>query len=113
MATLGEWTECRTKSGIPLRLETCNQYRALQGLPPLERSTVQSRSPESQWNPSQPSRGLGDTIAKVTHAIGLDVVAESIAKAVTGKGCGCKRRQAALNAAVPYGSVGKSGPSAG
>lgn len=76
-----------------------------------QRSTVQDGSQESQWNPSQPSRGLGDTIAKVTHAIGLDVVAESIVKAVTGKGCGCKKRQAVLNAAVPYRSAGESGPS--
>lgn len=58
-----------------------------------------------------PSRGLGDTVAKVTHAIGLDAAAESIAKAVTGKPCGCKKRQAALNALLPYQSVGETGPS--
>lgn len=36
------------------------------------------------------SKGLGDTIAKVTKAVGI-------------KPCGgCKKRQAALNKAVPY-----------
>ena len=38
----------------------------------------------------QPSRGLGDTIAKITKAIGI-------------KPCGgCKNRQAVLNKLVPY-----------
>ena len=37
-----------------------------------------------------PFRGLGDTIAKITHAIGI-------------KPCGgCKKRQAALNRMFPY-----------
>jgi hypothetical protein len=37
-----------------------------------------------------PSRGLGDTIAKATKAVGI-------------KPCGgCKKRQAALNKLVPY-----------
>ena len=37
------------------------------------------------------SRGLGDTIAKMTSAVGI-------------KPCGgCKKRQAALNKLVPYG----------
>lgn len=37
-----------------------------------------------------PSRGLGDTIAKVTSAVGI-------------KPCGgCKKRQAKLNKRVPY-----------
>jgi hypothetical protein len=44
----------------------------------------------SEWSPSQPSRGLGDTIAKLTNAVGI-------------KPCGgCKRRQRALNRLVPY-----------
>ncbi len=42
------------------------------------------------WTPDQPSRGFGDTIAKMTSAVGI-------------KPCGgCKKRQAALNKAVPY-----------
>lgn len=38
------------------------------------------------------SRGLGDTVAKVTAAIGITPCG------------GCKQRQAALNRLVPYGS---------
>lgn len=64
------------------------------GEPLSKRTTVPDGSPESHWNLSQPSRGLGDTVAKVIHATGLDKLAP--------KGCGCKKRQAALNAAVPY-----------
>lgn len=42
------------------------------------------------WDTSQPSRGLGDTIAKLTTALGV-------------KPCnGCKDRQQALNQLVPY-----------
>jgi hypothetical protein len=51
---------------------------------------------------SEPSRGLGDTIAKITSATKLDKVAESIANAVGAEDCGCKRRQELLNRAVPY-----------
>lgn len=51
---------------------------------------------------SQPSRGLGDTIAKITSATKLDKIAESIAKAVGAEDCGCAARQATLNELVPY-----------
>jgi hypothetical protein len=47
------------------------------------------------------SRGLGDTIAKVTKATGLDKLAEIYTK-VSGKPCGCSNRQAALNLLFPY-----------
>lgn len=52
--------------------------------------------------PPHVSRGLGDTIAKVTHATGLDKLAELYTQ-VTGKPCGCASRQEALNKLVPYG----------
>lgn len=48
------------------------------------------------------SKGLGDTVAKITHALGLDVVAEKVAEAVGADDCGCKRRQEKLNELVPY-----------
>lgn len=48
-----------------------------------------------------PSRGLGDTIAKVTRATGIDA-AVSIVEKVTGVDCGCAGRVQSLNAAVPY-----------
>lgn len=48
------------------------------------------------------STGLGDTIAKVTHAVGLDKVAESVAKAVGKEDCGCNKRREKLNELFPY-----------
>ncbi len=50
---------------------------------------------------NQESRGLGDTIAKITHFFKIDVLVEIIFKAF-GKDCGCKRRQDKLNKAIPY-----------
>lgn len=48
------------------------------------------------------SQGLGDTIAKFTHAVGLDKVAENVASAVGKSDCGCKKRQQKLNNMFPY-----------
>jgi len=55
------------------------------------RAWEEGRGPgQKPWDPSQPSRGLGDTVAKVTAALGI-------------KPCGgCKKRQERLNKAVPY-----------
>ena len=47
------------------------------------------------------SKGLGDTIEKITKATGIKKVVETVAKA-TGKDCGCKARKDALNRAFPY-----------
>jgi hypothetical protein len=76
---------CRGERGT---VEVCNHMRAGWGLPPL---------PDG-WDVSMPSRGLGDVVAKITHATGID----RVVKAVTGGGCGCEERQAALNAAIPF-----------
>ena len=46
---------------------------------------------EQPWDESQPSRGLGDTISKLTKRLGIKR-----------KGCRCGKRQAALNRLVPY-----------
>lgn len=48
------------------------------------------------------SRGIGDTIAKITHATGLDKLSDIYTR-VTGKPCGCSGRQEALNKLLPYG----------
>jgi hypothetical protein len=48
------------------------------------------------------SKGFGDTIAKVTNALGLDKVAESVAKAVGKEDCGCNKRKQRLNDMFPY-----------
>jgi hypothetical protein len=47
------------------------------------------------------SKGLGDTIEKVTTATGIKKVVETVAKAA-GKDCGCTKRKDALNRAFPY-----------
>ncbi|MFN9954702.1 MAG: hypothetical protein ACK55I_16525 [bacterium] len=48
------------------------------------------------------SAGLGDTIAKITHATGLDILADRIAKLFGKEDCGCDRRRKKLNKLVPY-----------
>ena len=53
-------------------------------------------------NYGQPSRGLGDTIAKFTHATGIHNLAQIGAKAMGKKDCGCNKGQQALNKAFPY-----------
>lgn len=47
------------------------------------------------------SKGLGDTIEKITTATGIKKVAEAVSK-VIGKDCGCPARRDALNRAFPY-----------
>ena len=51
---------------------------------------------------NQKSKGLGDTIAKITKATGIDKVAEGVAKARGAEDCGCNKRKEALNKAFPY-----------
>ena len=46
------------------------------------------------------SRGLGDSIEKVTKATGIKNV-DTVAKA-TGKDCGCGQRRDTLNRLFPY-----------
>ena len=48
------------------------------------------------------SKGLGDTINKVTSATKLDILAEKIAHKLGKEDCGCKKRQDYLNAKFPY-----------
>jgi|TARA_R110002153_G_C13065209_1_gene472630 hypothetical protein len=48
------------------------------------------------------SKGLGDTIKKVTSATKLDVLAEKIAHSLGKADCGCSKRQDYLNAKFPY-----------
>jgi hypothetical protein len=47
------------------------------------------------------SRGLGDTIEKVTRVTGIYHVAKAVEK-VTGKPCGCEGRKENLNEKYPY-----------
>ena len=47
------------------------------------------------------SRGLGDTIEKITKATGIKKVVDTVSK-VTGKPCGCGKRKDTLNRVFPY-----------
>jgi hypothetical protein len=47
------------------------------------------------------SKGLGDTIHKVTSATGIKKVVDTVSKA-TGKDCGCGKRRKTLNELFPY-----------
>ena len=59
-------------------------------------------SEERKLNENQESKGLGDTIAKMTNAVGLDKVAETVAKAMGKEDCGCNKRKEKLNDMFPY-----------
>lgn len=52
-------------------------------------------------NNMEKSKGLGDTIEKITTATGIKKVVETVSK-VTGKDCGCAKRRDTLNRAFPY-----------
>lgn len=47
------------------------------------------------------SKGLGDTIEKLTTVTGVKKIVETVAKA-TGKDCGCNKRRDTLNRVFPY-----------
>lgn len=47
------------------------------------------------------SKGLGDTVEKITTVTGIKKVVDTVAKA-TGKPCGCSQRKDALNRIFPY-----------
>ena len=47
------------------------------------------------------SKGLGDTVEKITKATGIKKVVDTVAKA-TGKDCGCGARKEKLNIMFPY-----------
>jgi hypothetical protein len=53
---------------------------------------------ESQETQEQPSLGLGDTIAKVTKATGID----KLVKFIAGEDCGCEERKEKLNKLFRY-----------
>ena len=40
--------------------------------------------------------------AKITHATGLDIVADKVAKALGEEDCGCNRRREKLNELIPF-----------
>jgi len=54
------------------------------------------------FDPKEESKGLGDTIAKITNATGLDKLADSVAKLSGKEDCGCGARRTKLNQMFPY-----------
>ncbi len=60
------------------------------------------------FDPKQKSKGVGDTIAKITNATGLDKVADAVAKMAGKDDCGCNRRRQTLNEIFPYTKDNKS-----
>lgn len=54
-------------------------------------------------NSNEPkSRGLGDTVAKITAATKVDELAKKIAQIAGKSDCGCGKRQETLNKWFPY-----------
>ena len=48
------------------------------------------------------SKGLGDSIERITKATGIHNLAQKGAKAIGKKDCGCGKRRDALNRMFPY-----------
>lgn len=55
-----------------------------------------------EFDPNLPSKGLGDTIAKFTHATGIAKAVEVVTEALGIEDCGCGARQEWLNEVRPY-----------
>jgi len=56
---------------------------------------------ENKTNNEQ-SKGLGDTIAKITHVTGIDIIVKKVTSAVGKEDCGCNKRREKLNDLFPY-----------
>jgi hypothetical protein len=67
----------------------------------MERPDFYFEGKPKVWNVSERSRGLGDTIAKVAHATGIDTVVRW-ASQTFGIDCGCEQRQEKLNDFFSY-----------
>lgn len=51
---------------------------------------------------SQESKGLGDTVDKITTATGIKKVVHAVSKAVGKDDCGCEERRKRMNKMFPY-----------
>ena len=51
---------------------------------------------------SNKSRGLGDSIEKITKLTGIKSLVQMGTRAIGKKDCGCNKRRDALNKAFPY-----------
>jgi|TARA_R110000744_G_scaffold107262_3_gene203768 hypothetical protein len=48
------------------------------------------------------SKGLGDSIAKITKLTGIDKMTANMAKKIGVSDCGCNKRKDTLNRVFPY-----------
>ena len=48
------------------------------------------------------SKGLGDSVEKITKATGLKTLTELLAESMGKKDCGCNKRKEWLNKQFPY-----------
>lgn len=55
-----------------------------------------------EFDPTQPSQGLGDTIAKITHYTGISKLTDVITDALGIEDCGCNRRRVEINESYSY-----------
>jgi hypothetical protein len=97
-------TLCRFQriSATEIECEACHTVRTWEGDPATYRRNCSAVvAPAADAAAAPPSRGLGDTISKLTHATGIAQAVEALSKA-TGVPCGCKGRQDWLNKMVPY-----------
>lgn len=67
--------------------------------PPPDKKREKNESPKEDIL-AKP-RGLGDTMEKITKAVGIRAVVDAVSKAL-GKDCGCDARKEWLNSKVPY-----------
>lgn len=83
---------CRGEAGLsPLKRAKYLALWSEQGLISERQCDTPEPSIARQWTVGDKSRGIGDTVAKLTSMLGI-------------KPCGgCKERQAALNALIPFG----------
>jgi len=98
---------CRGETNHPSAIREKYLQRWIAGASEAKPTTGDSNS--AVWDVSMPSRGVGDTIAKITHATGI----ERMVNSVTGGGCGCRKRHKWLNGAFPYKSAEDGRPALG
>lgn len=89
MPTLSQWIACKDANGNALDLKTCNAYRSR--YPDMSQAHASASS----------SRGLGDVVAKFTHATGIAKGVKYVA-GLFGVDCGCTGRQETLNTVFPF-----------
>lgn len=63
---------------------------------------IQDNNMAQEFDPKKPAEGLGDTIAKITNALGIDKVAVKVARLAGEEDCGCEERRKKLNDIFPY-----------